>query len=204
MFNARVAARDLRRYRRRGAPVTTRRLRDGVRVYAPDASTLLDIGSGVGALTFELLEAADLRATVVDASSAFLAAARDEAARRHVEHRIEWRHDDFVAVARSLPAADVVTLDRVVCCYPDVDALLVEAAAHARCCVALSYPLERWYVRGVVAIQNTMRKLGGHVFEVFVHPTAVMEDLVRRQGFELARRQGGLVWRADVYVRRAM
>jgi magnesium-protoporphyrin O-methyltransferase len=203
MFDARIAARELRRYRRKGARPTTRALRDGIRMHVPDAATLLDIGSGIGALTFEILDAGVRQATAVDASGAFVEAARAEAARRHVEHRVEWRHADFVAAADSIPAADVVTLDRVVCCYPVVDALLSEAAAHAQKCLALSYPLERWYVQGAVSLQNALRRLSGNVFEVFVHPVSRMEEIVRRHGFRLACRRGRLVWRTDVYVREA-
>jgi cyclopropane fatty-acyl-phospholipid synthase-like methyltransferase len=43
---------------------------------------LLDIGSGVGALTFELLERGLTEAIGVDLSSAYVAAAAEEAARR--------------------------------------------------------------------------------------------------------------------------
>jgi SAM-dependent methyltransferase len=204
MFDHKVAASELRRYRRRGARFTTRMLRDAIRAHAPSAVTLLDVGAGVGALTFELLEAGVAQATVVDASSAFLGVGRDEAARRKVDARIEWRHADFVDVAPSLPSLDVVALDRVVCCYPAIDELLTEAASHARSCLAMPYPLERWSVRSVVSVQNAVRRLTGNAFQVFVHPTGLMEDVVRRQGFELVSRRGTLIWRADVYVRRRL
>jgi magnesium-protoporphyrin O-methyltransferase len=201
MFDAGVAARELRRYRRKGPRQTTRDLCVGIRAHVPDAATLLDIGPGIGALTFELLQAGVAQATAVDASSAFLDSARREAARRHVEHRVEWRHADFVAEAGVLPAVDIVTLDRVVCCYPAIEALLTESASHARKCLAFSYPLERWYVRSVVTVQNSVRHLTGNKFETFVHPVGHMEELVRRQGFHLASRRGSVVWRADVYIR---
>lgn len=201
MFDARVAARELRRYRRNGPRQTTRALCDGIRAHAQDAATLLDIGSGIGALTFELLQAGVAHVMAVDASSAFLDSAQREAARRHLEHRIEWRHADFVAEAEELPVVDIVALDRVVCCYPAVDKLLTESALRARKCLAFSYPLERWYVRGPVAVTNGARRLAGNAFEVFVHPVGHMEELVRRQGFRLASRRGSFVWRADVYVR---
>jgi len=204
MFDARVASRELRRFRRKGPRRTTRDLCEGVCLHCADASTVLDIGPGIGALTFELLEAGVQHATDVDASSAFLDAARDEAARRGVAHRIEWRHGDFVAVAAALPVADIVTLDRVVCCYPAIEELLAESASHARRCLAISYPLEHSYIRAVVAIQNFARRLMGNDFEVFVHPVNRMEEIVRRAGFVLARRRGRWVWGSDIYIRNLM
>ncbi len=53
-FDARVAEGDLRRYRRKGPNLTTRMLRDLVSG-APRGRTVLDVGAGVGALSFELL-----------------------------------------------------------------------------------------------------------------------------------------------------
>ena len=204
MFNARVAARELRRYQRKGPRQTTRDLCEGIRMHAPGASTVLDIGPGIGALTFDLLEAGVQHATAVDASPAFVEVAREEAARRQVAHRIEWRRADFVAVAADLPVADVVALDRVVCCYPAIEELLTEAASHARRCLAMSYPLEYWHIRGVIAVQNNVCRLTGSAFNVFVHPVSRMEEIVRRAGFHLASRRGRWVWRSDVYIRDPM
>jgi magnesium-protoporphyrin O-methyltransferase len=202
MFDARVASRELRRYRRKGPRHTTRDLSEAIRLHCAGASTVLDIGPGIGALTFELLEAGIQHATAVDASSAFLDAARDEAARRGIAQRIEWHHGDFVAVAAGLPVADIVTLDRVVCCYPATEELLAESAAHAHRCLAISYPLEHGHIRAVIAMQNFARRLtGNNDFEVFVHPVNRMEEIVRRAGFALARRREGWVWGADIYTR---
>lgn len=204
MFDAGVAARELRRYRRKGPRGTTRDLCESIRLHCAGASTVLDIGPGIGALTFELLEAGVPHAIAVDASSAFLDAARDEAARRDVAHRVEWRHADFVAVAADVPAADIVALDRVVCCYPAIEELLTQAASHARSCLAISYPLEHWYIRGVISAQNTVRRLSGSAFSVFVHSVSRMEAIIRRDGFRLASRRGSWVWCADVYIRDRM
>lgn len=200
-FDARVAARELRRYRRKGPGVTARLLRDGIRAHAGSGTTLIDIGAGVGAVTFELVGAGVERATVVEVSSAYLDAVREEAARRRQDDRVERLHGDFVSVASRVPAADIVTLDRVVCCHPAVEPLLEEAATHARRCLACSYPRDRWPVRAVVAGLNSIRRLMRRAFPVFVHSPSIMEALVRRHGFRLVSRRTTFVWCADVYVR---
>ena len=81
-FSADKVARELERYRRGGLGPTTGRLRDGLAKAGLVGGTLLDIGGGVGALTFELLERGMAAALVVEASSAYLAAAAEEADRR--------------------------------------------------------------------------------------------------------------------------
>jgi 16S rRNA A1518/A1519 N6-dimethyltransferase RsmA/KsgA/DIM1 with predicted DNA glycosylase/AP lyase activity len=60
---------------------------------------LLDIGAGIGALTFELLDRGITEAVVVEASPAYLAASRDEAICRHQETSVRFVGGDFLNVA---------------------------------------------------------------------------------------------------------
>jgi hypothetical protein len=54
---------------------------------------------------------------VLEASSAYAAAVKDEAARRTRLKSVDVVHGDLLDVSDELPSADIVTLDRVVCCY---------------------------------------------------------------------------------------
>src|SRR5262245_31553857 len=131
-FNADIASRELRRFRRRGAAKATRLLVEAVRERAPTSGSLLDIGGGIGAIHHVLLEGAVGSATHVDASPAYIAAAREEASLRGHGDQVHFVEGDFVELAPTLDAADVVTLDRVICCYPDMPALVARSAALAR------------------------------------------------------------------------
>jgi magnesium-protoporphyrin O-methyltransferase len=57
---------------------------------------------------------------------------------------------DFVSLAGTLPDTDVVKLNQVVCCYPEVEALLRGAAARDRRLLAFTYPRDRWYMCGLL------------------------------------------------------
>ncbi|NIP57245.1 MAG: hypothetical protein GWM92_03675 [Gemmatimonadetes bacterium] len=78
-FDADTARKDLERYRRKGPSATTRLLKEEITA-AGGGKSLLDIGAGVGALSFELLDAGFEGALSVDASPAYAATAREEAA----------------------------------------------------------------------------------------------------------------------------
>jgi magnesium-protoporphyrin O-methyltransferase len=112
-----------------------------------------------------------------------------------------WQAADFVTIAPSVPVADVVTLDRVVCCYPAFEPLLRAAADHARVLLALSYPRDRWYVRLLMGAENLIRQVRGNVFRSFVHPVADMEALLTSAGFKRLSRTGTLAWQMDVFRR---
>ena len=200
-FGPRLAARQLARYRRKGPDATTRMLRDLLTAPSPTRRTLLDIGAGIGVLTFELLHAGFEHATAVDASSAYVVAGREEAARQRVAARIDWVEGDFVDLAPRLPLADVVTLDRVVCCYPAYKPLLTAALDRASHAVGLSYPRDRWYVRAVMALDNGVRRLRGGAFRTFVHAPTGMSALLGAGGFQLVGRRTTLAWSVDVYTR---
>jgi len=194
----------LRRYRRKGAGPTTRLLRDGLATAGLTTGTLLDVGAGFGALTLDLLDLGMSRAVVVEASSAYLAAASEEAARRGRSTSIQFVHGDFLAVTKQVPPSTVVTLDRVVCCYPFYESLLEQVLRHAERGFAFSYPRDRWYVRIGVWFENTMRKRRGNPFRTFVHPVARMEQVIARAGFELESRRTTVAWCADVFVKPAL
>jgi magnesium-protoporphyrin O-methyltransferase len=117
---------------------------------------------------------------MVEASPAYLEVARQEVGSRYESRPTQFILGDFAAMAGTLPDADVVTLDRVVCCYPDGEALLREAAARTRDLLAFTYSRDRWYVRLVIVLENFWRRLTGSRFRAFVHPPermdAVLED----------------------------
>jgi len=203
-FNSKRAGEELARYRDKGPGPTTRSLLDGIRQLAPPGNgLLLDVGSGIGSLAFELLKNGGVsRAVGVDASPAYIDAAVEEAQRRGCANLIEFVQGDFVAIAGRLPRATIVTMDRVVCCYPSFEALLSTALEHAERCVALSYPRDVWYVRAALMLENAGRLLHRNPFRTFVHSAAHMRELIAHAGFHLVSRRETWVWCSDVYLRR--
>jgi magnesium-protoporphyrin O-methyltransferase len=152
-FGEEHALAEVKEYRGHGPAAQTRLILEALRSLGLKDASLLDIGGGVGAIHHELLEDTARRAIHVDASSAYLQAAREEAARRGHAERVQFIHADFTEVATGLPQAELVTLDRVVCCYPDFRGLLKAAAGRSRDALAITYPRQTWYVRiGLQAI----------------------------------------------------
>jgi magnesium-protoporphyrin O-methyltransferase len=200
-FNRKKAAAELKRYREKGPGETTRLLTDGIVEAGSNEGTLLDVGTGIGSLAFALITRGITRAVAVDASSAYLDTARHEAERLGRAADIQFVHGDFVSAASQLPTATVVTLDRVICCYPAYEPLLNAALRHADRGLALSYPRDAWHVRLFTAIENGYRRLKRDAFRTFVHPSPRIEQLIRRAGFKLERRRETWTWSIDVYTR---
>ncbi len=88
----------------------------------------------------------------------------------------------------------MVTLDRVVCCDPDAEALLRGAASRTRRLLAFSYPRDRWYMWILTALENFWRRLRGSPLRTFVHPPERMGAVLEAAGLVRVARQGTLVW----------
>jgi magnesium-protoporphyrin O-methyltransferase len=146
-----------------------------------------------------LLEAGFSRSVTIDASPAYVAVARREAQARGLATRMDILEGDFVTTAAELPSADVIVLDRVVCCYPHFRPILEAAVTRSNRLLAFSYPRDRWYVRLSVAFENLPRVLARKAFRVVVHSGADMEELILAHGFARASRTGTLAWCVDVY-----
>jgi magnesium-protoporphyrin O-methyltransferase len=166
-----------------------------------DAS-ILDVGAGVGAIYHELFASGLRDAVHVDVSPDYLGVAREEAERRGHAARVQFVRGDFVDVAAAQSEADVVTLDRVICCYPNMERLVTLSAEKARRLVGAVYPREAWWVRFFVAATNAFCRLRRTAFRAFVHPPAAIDAVLHTRGFERRSLRRTLAWEVVVYARR--
>lgn len=203
-FDRAEAEADLARLNRQGPDLPTQLMIDAIRRHPlPANPSLLDIGGGVGILHHVLLDEGFASAVQVDISEAYLTVAAAEARRRGHEGRLTLTRGDYRTAASSTAAADVVTLDRVVCCDPDYAGLLEVAAAHARHLLSLSYPRDCWYNRLVVGARNAWRRARRDAFRTFVHSPTAMAGVLEGQGLRRCWSGGTRLWSVDLYQRAA-
>jgi len=200
-FGRERAERDLRNYRRGRTPGVTKLLTAELRRQPLAGKHLLDIGAGIAAVTAELGATEAVSATIVEASPAFLEIAQREIKARYGSRPIQFFQGDFTQIAETVPAADVTILDRVVCCYPNAEALLSAAAARTREVLAFSYPRDRWDVRLVLGFEDFMRRRKGNEFQTFVHSPQKMAEALERAGFMRAWSRGTFVWKVEIWRR---
>jgi magnesium-protoporphyrin O-methyltransferase len=201
VFNDREAQRELRAYRRNGADGTTRTLIDAIKTQRIDGWSLLDIGGGVGAIQHELLKAGAGQATDVDASAAFVRAAQQEAQRQGHAERVTHHVGDFVTLAERIDPADIVTLDRVLCCYDNAEALVKLSAAHARRLYGLVYPRDHWWMKIGQHVFNFFLWLFRSQFRFFVHRTEQIEGWLREAGWRQQFYRATRIWQVILYAR---
>ena len=201
MFDVRMARKDLKHFRKDGPDPTTRALIDALVAAGVKDATVLDVVGGVGAIQHALLEQGAASTTDIDASAEYLRAAEEEGERRGAVDRMKFLHGDFVALAPDIPPVDVVTLDKVICCYPDMEALVAASASRAKRLYGAVFPRERWSVKIGFAAVNFFMGIMRRGFRAYVHPVAAIDAALKRQGLSLRAERQTFVWRVVVYAR---
>ena len=202
-FDARHAAKRLRAYRQKGPVGLTRALIEALAAGGIDGQTVLDIGGGVGAVHHELLRSGAAAAVDVDASRAYISVAREEAERQGHADRVHYLAGDFVALADEVAPADLVALDRVICCYPDMAALVDRSATLARRRYGVVYPRDTWFGRVGVVLLNAQLRLSRSPFRTYAHRTAEVDALLAAHGLVKRLHRTTLIWQLAIYERPA-
>jgi magnesium-protoporphyrin O-methyltransferase len=198
MFGRKTAEREARRFRKRGLRGSAKALAE----LAGDVhdESVLEIGGGAGTIEIALLEAGAARATNVELAGTYEEAARTLLAGRGLSERVNRRVGDFVSEADAIEPHDVVVMHRVVCCYPDVEALVGTAAEHARRRLVLTYPQERRLVRSAFHVGNALLRLRGSTFQAYVHPVRRIEAAAAAHGLRPeARIRHGFLWESAAF-----
>jgi hypothetical protein len=194
MFSRRAARRSLERYRRKGLDSLERRMLASIPPEQIAGASVLDIGGGVGAMQAELLGAGAAHGEVVELVAAYEPYARELARETGIEGRTTFRVADLLEDPAAATPAEVVVLNRVVCCSPDGVALTGVAARLAERSLVLSFPRDRPLVRLGLRAINGLQWAMGRSFRVFCHRPASLFAAAQNEGLRLVEQGHGRLW----------
>jgi magnesium-protoporphyrin O-methyltransferase len=194
IFSEKNARAEARRYRRKGLDATSRRIADLVRQRGVEGRTLLEVGGGIGAIEIELLKAGALRAVNVELTPTYEAAAGELLQESGLADRVQRKVMDFAEAGTEVEAADIVVMNRVICCYHDMPKLARAAAKRTRGLLVMSFPNGRWWTRLGLMLANLGFRVIGMQFRVFRHPPALIVAAVEGHGFKTVLNEPALLW----------
>jgi magnesium-protoporphyrin O-methyltransferase len=201
-FSRRVAQAEVRQYWKHGIDKHARKIVAALIQRGVGGASVLEVGGGIGGLHVELLKQGAARATDIDISQAYLQAAGSVAERLGVRERVEYREADFATAADEIAPADVVVMHRVVCCYPDMPALVSAAAQHANHLLALSFPHDAWYMQLGRHLLNATMWLQRSGFRFYIHQPEAIRNVAAAAQFAPVHQQLSWPWRIIVFERR--
>ena len=195
MFTPKMARRNLERFRKKGLGKLESRMVESASRYGPaDGGRVLEIGGGIGALQAVLLERGAEQGEVVELVDAYEPYARELARERGLEERTSFRVADVLEDPAAVEPADVVLMNRVVCCSPDGVALAGRAAGLARRTLVLSFPRDVVWVRTGLGLVNLGLRVARRSFRIFVHSPAALASAAEAEGLRRAGGGRGPVW----------
>jgi hypothetical protein len=194
MFKPRTARRGLEQYRKKGLPELEREMLARLPRKTIEGARVLEIGGGIGALQAELLEAGADRGEIVELVSSYEPYATELAREKGLDGRVWYRVADVLEEEDVVAPADVVLLNRVVCCSPDGVELTGAAARLTRRALVLSFPRDALWMRAAIRLLNVGQWLMRRSFRVFVHPAAALLSSAEAEGLRLMERGSGGVW----------
>ncbi len=183
----------------------SQRLLDALRRANPAGRSVLELGCGRAGLLLQLVTSGAARATGVDLSPAAIDYARSRFASAGVADGTDFSVGDAAHVP--LEPHDWVILDRVICCYPDVDRLLSNATSAARRFLAFTVPSSRGW-RGVASrlegwLEWAVNAVRGGGCRGYVHDLDMIERRLLTAGFHLRHQDQVRLWHLAIFERGA-
>lgn len=198
-FDDKEAKKQTRTYLKKGPRRSTAALSKMINRHFKDHKSLLDIGGGIGVLGLELRKSGLESYTGVDASTAYQNEARILVPKTGMETR--FIKGDFVEVQNEVDSADIVTLDKVVCCYPDMSSLLSASMDKSRSLVGLVYPMGGFGSRFFSKLGNLFLRIRNTAFRTYIHPPSEISAKLVDNGFRNVDRKMKFPWVVELYER---
>ena len=191
LFKGSVVEAELRDFKKRGLGKRQKAILEAL-PGSVAGNSVLDIGCGIGGLGLSLLARGAAHSTFVDVSKAYLRAARGLAKEREGDENVTFIEADFMQT--DPPPADIVLLDRVVCCYPSAPALLRKAAAHSEAHLTFSYPRPTWWMYLAGRLLNLGMRAWRKDYRFYVHSEDTLLSAAKTSGHTLRDRRSIGVW----------
>lgn len=176
-FFSKSAARYAKRFRKKGPDKPSRVLIDALSSLGVREKRVLDIGCGTGDVHLTLLDLGAAFAEGIDISSGMLAQARNLSREMGHEGRVAYRQGDFMDQSTEVLGADIVILDKVLCCYESPEALIRESASKSGEFLALSYPSTSFLAAVSFRFMNWIGRLLRWSFYPFYHDPRLLLDI---------------------------
>lgn len=201
-FGQKMARKQLKQYLKKGVRKNSRPLIQALKKLPVTGHSLLDIGGGVGQITFELDKEGIDRIIHVDLSSGYLKTYLEEVEKRNLKDRVQTMLGDFVALHEKVPSSDIVTLDKVICCYEDYEHLVDYSSAKAKKWYAFTVPRDVWWVKAVLQLGVLFQKIRKDPFRPYVHPVDKIEARLAKAGFKKIDQRQRIQWMTCVFERK--
>jgi magnesium-protoporphyrin O-methyltransferase len=199
LFDEKTAKKQYKSYLKKGPSKVTKKLIEQLSLQNTE-KTLLDIGGGIGALQWWFLNNSGESTIGVDASSGYIKLATEHALKSGFENQTNYILGDFTEVAPALPKVDILTLDKVICCYPNYKDILETASEKANI-IALSYPMDGIVADAFRGLGVLYMKFKKNPFKPYIHRVSDVRLTMKNLGYQRVNHTLSFPWNVETYVK---
>jgi SAM-dependent methyltransferase len=191
------------KYKSKGLTASSQVLLDFISKKGLAGKTILDIGCGTGFFALETLRRGASYCMGVDLSSAAIQEANQFAQESGFQDRARFEVGN--GVSAQPPFSDIVVMDKVICCYPDPDALLKTASESSRELFGFVVPRDQGLMKPAMrcgtALINLVERLRRSGFRMYLHPLGSINKLLVENGFQQSNKAKSRFWLVFLYKR---
>ncbi len=203
-FFSKNSKKYLKRFRKKGLAKEQRLLLEGISSLHIEGKSILEIGCGVGGLHLTLLQRGAATATGVDISEGMITYAKQLSKDLGMEAKTTYLHGDFTEKGTDIASADIVMMDKVVCCYENLDLLLERSLAKTSSVYALSFPRNHFLVKCMAKTAIKIGALFHWSFSPYWHDWDRMIRLISDSGFQEKYKDKTLMWTILIFRRESL
>ncbi|MFH6604503.1 class I SAM-dependent methyltransferase [Maribacter algicola] len=200
-FDRKTAEKQYRHYLKNGPSRVTAKIIQQLTRQTIEGKSLLDVGGGIGALQWWFLQRGGSKTISIDASSGYLRQAEEHAAKNGWETKTHFILGDYTEVYSQVDRPDYITLDKVVCCYPEFKEILEISCQQARTYVALSYPIDGMISRIISWFGTLFIRFKNNSFRPYVHSVNQIRQVFEQQGYKRVSHALAFPWHIEIYRR---
>ncbi|TAK62269.1 MAG: class I SAM-dependent methyltransferase [Bacteroidetes bacterium] len=200
-FFSSQSKRYLKTFHKKGLGKEQKYLLEGIATLDIQGCTALEVGCGVGGLHLTLMQHGVDYATGIDISEGMIAGARQLARELGLEKRVTYHVGDIVNLNEHIREADIVLLDKVVCCYEQVLRLIEVSSKKSVRVFAFTYPNPNFLVKisfkGLIALGVLLK----WKFRPYWHDWNALLHTLETYGFTQTYNNSTIMWNICVMKR---
>ncbi|MEM6801714.1 MAG: hypothetical protein AAF696_09950 [Bacteroidota bacterium] len=200
-FDDKRAKKELKEYEASGIKENSQALYQLLQLLDLRDKSMLEIGGGIGSLIFESFTLGLKTAQYVDISEAYFHTFKSALKARNLEDKVAIHLGDFVVLEEKVQKADLVVLDKVICCYEDYEALVQNSTAKAASWYAITIPKDSWWIKILFSYFIFLKRLKKDFFRPYIHKHRLIFDQIHKAGFQLKEERKNFMWKSFLFER---
>lgn len=198
-FNKKTARKEYRKYVREGPSKVTAKIIQQLENQNIEGKSMIDVGGGIGALQWWFLKNGGTQTADIDASSGYLKQAQIHAGENGWQDKTQFIMGDCTDIYPKIYNPDYITLDKVVCCYPNFKEILAATCKKSKKYVSLSYPMDGIIAQAIRGIGILFFMLKQNPFRPYIHPVKEIRDLFTQNGYKRVLNNLVFPWHVETY-----